>query len=119
MEKKEKRKFIKVRVPLIRFLRPKEAFFLRFPNFSRKWHRQFGQARFICFSFFSRLVVARHANRPTLAPFVSDIFLVELEDERAAQTFGPTIVEILIFFQNAKVHVHKLITAGPSPFRQN
>ncbi len=38
------------------FFRAKNAFFLRFPSFSRKWHRQFGQARFYCFSFVSRLV---------------------------------------------------------------
>ena len=40
--------------------------------------------------FFLIFSPGRRAARksPTLAPFVSDIFLVELEDERAAQTSG-------------------------------
>ena len=57
---------------------------------------RFDQARFLCFSFVSRLVVLvamRHSNRPIIAMCIDHIFLVEPHDERAAQISGEAFCE--------------------------
>ena len=46
--------------------------------------------------------VTRHAKRPIIAPCSSNIFFVQLEDERAAKTFERAIVEIFYFFEMPK-----------------